>query len=98
MCIWLIVLTFSLIFNRSIPGLQVVVKNPGESDYYKGDVVFKNNIKDMNSQLKEEIKDLKDGYVAIEEKARGDIGMIKEGEEFYLITGPRPDPETKTND
>jgi len=51
-----------------------------------------------NSQLKEEIKDLKDGYVAIEEKARGDIGMIKEGEEFYLITGPRPDPETKTND
>ena len=51
-----------------------------------------------NSQLKEEIKDLKDGFSAIEEKAREDIGMIKEGEEFYLITGPRPDPETKTND
>ena len=51
-----------------------------------------------NSQLKEEIKDLKDGYAAIEEKARGDIGMIKEGEEFYLITEPTPGLETKTDD
>ena len=51
-----------------------------------------------NSQLKEEIKDLKDGYSAIEEKARGDIGMIKEGEEFYLLTEPRPDLEAKTDD
>ena len=44
-----------------------------------------------NSQLKEEIKDLKDGYAAIEEKARENIGMVKEGEEFYLITEPKPD-------
>jgi cell division protein FtsB len=51
-----------------------------------------------NSQLKEEIKDLKDGYSAIEEKAREDIGMIKEGEEFYLLTEPRPDLEAKTDD
>ena len=51
-----------------------------------------------NSQLKEEIKDLKDSYAAIEEKAREDIGMIKEGEEFYLITEPRPDLELKTDD
>ena len=51
-----------------------------------------------NSRLKEEIKDLKDGYAAIEEKARGDIGMIKEGEEFYLVTEPKPDLEAKTDD
>ena len=51
-----------------------------------------------NSQLKEEIKDLKDGYSAIEEKAREDIGMIKEGEEFYLLTKPRPDLEANTDD
>ena len=51
-----------------------------------------------NSQLKEEIKDLKDGYAAIEEKARENIGMVKEGEEFYLITEPRPDLELKTDD
>ena len=51
-----------------------------------------------NSQLKEEIKDLKDGYAVIEEKAREDIGMIKEGEEFYLLTEPKPDLEAKTDD
>ena len=51
-----------------------------------------------NSQLKEEIKDLKDGYAAIEEKARENIGMVKEGEEFYLITEPRPDLEVKADD
>ena len=57
-----------------------------------------NELASSNSQLKEEIKDLKDGYAAIEEKAREDIGMIKEGEEFYLITEPRPDLELKTDD
>ena len=57
-----------------------------------------NEMGSRNSQLKEEIKDLKDGYSAIEEKAREDIGMIKEGEEFYLLTEPRPDLEAKTDD
>ena len=57
-----------------------------------------NEMVSRNSQLKEEIKDLKDSYSAIEEKARGDIGMIKEGEEFYLITEPTPGLETKTDD
>ena len=57
-----------------------------------------NEMVSRNSQLKEEIKDLKDGYSAIEEKAREDIGMIKEGEEFYLLTKPRPDLEAKTGD
>ena len=57
-----------------------------------------NEMVSRNSQLKEEIKDLKDGYSAIEEKAREDIGMIKEGEEFYLLTKPRPDLEAKTDD
>ena len=38
-----------------------------------------------NNRLKEEIKDMKNGQDAIEEKARTDIGMIKEGEEFFLI-------------
>jgi cell division protein FtsB len=43
------------------------------------------NMTIRNNRLKEEIKDLKNGQDAIEEKARIDIGMIKEGEEFYLI-------------
>ena len=38
-----------------------------------------------NSELEEEIKDLKGGTEALEEKARTEMGMIKEGEELYLI-------------
>ena len=38
-----------------------------------------------NNQLQKEIIDLRNGTEAIEEKARTEMGMIKEGEEFYLI-------------
>ncbi len=42
-------------------------------------------LKLRNEQLQREIKELKSGTESIEEKARTDLGMIKEGEEFYLI-------------
>ena len=42
-------------------------------------------LKLRNEQLEREIEELKSGTEAIEEKARTDLGMIKEGEEFYLI-------------
>ena len=42
-------------------------------------------LKLRNEQLEREIDELKSGTESIEEKARTDLGMIKEGEEFYLI-------------
>ena len=42
-------------------------------------------LKLRNQQLDREIEELKSGTESIEEKARTDLGMIKEGEEFYLI-------------
>jgi len=42
-------------------------------------------LKLKNQQLEQEIEELKSGTESIEEKARTDLGMIKEGEEFYLI-------------
>ena len=42
-------------------------------------------LKLRNEQLGQEIEELKSGTESIEEKARTDLGMIKEGEEFYLI-------------
>ena len=42
-------------------------------------------LKLRNKQLEREIEELKSGPESIEEKARTDLGMIKEGEEFYLI-------------
>lgn len=38
-----------------------------------------------NKVLRAEIKDLKNGFDAIEEKARSEFGMVKEGETFFLL-------------
>ncbi|MCB1672157.1 MAG: septum formation initiator family protein [Gammaproteobacteria bacterium] len=40
---------------------------------------------ERNEQLKAEVKDLQNGNEALEERARSDLGMIGEGETFYLI-------------
>jgi len=36
-----------------------------------------------NAALEADVKDLKQGKTAIEERARSELGMIKEGETFY---------------
>ena len=38
---------------------------------------------DRNLQIKAEVLDLKSGYDEIEESARSELGMIKEGEIFF---------------
>ena len=42
-------------------------------------------LKERNQTLAAEVADLKQGYEAIEERARYDLGMIKEGETFYQV-------------
>lgn len=42
-------------------------------------------IKLRNDSLAAEITDLKQGFSAIEERARKELGMIKEGEVYYHI-------------
>ncbi len=39
-----------------------------------------------NQALINEIQDLKDGLDAIEEKARNELGLVKEGETFYRVS------------
>lgn len=38
-----------------------------------------------NEQLDAEVRDLKSGRAAIEERARSELGMIKEDEVFYQV-------------
>ncbi len=40
---------------------------------------------ERNASLAAEVKDLKQGYDAIEERARSEMGMIKKNESFYQI-------------
>ena len=42
-------------------------------------------LRERNQALAAEVNDLKNGYDAIEERARSDMGMIKRGETFYHV-------------
>ena len=43
------------------------------------------SLEDRNKKLEIEIVDLKTGFEAIEERARSELGMIEQGETFFLI-------------
>lgn len=42
-------------------------------------------LQDRNSILALEVRELKNGLDTIEERARSEMGMIKEGETFYMV-------------
>ena len=44
-----------------------------------------NGLKERNQKLSAEVIDLKTGIEAIEERARTDLGMIKEDEVYYQV-------------
>ena len=51
-----------------------------------------------NRELQAEVEDLRQGLEAIEERARSELGMVKEDEQFYQVVpgvkgGQKPDPD-----
>ena len=46
--------------------------------------------RNRNSKLAAEVVDLKQGLEAVEEIARSEMGMVKEGEIFYQLIEPAP--------
>ena len=47
-------------------------------------------LRERNQTLRAEVEDLREGLDAVEERARSELGMIREDEEFYLVV---PAPE-----
>lgn len=45
-------------------------------------------LKERNRALQAEVQDLKQGLEAIEERARGELGMVKPGETFLQLVEP----------
>jgi cell division protein FtsB len=49
-------------------------------------------LEERNRQLAAEVRDLKTGLDALEERARSDLGMIARNETFYQVV-PAPSPQ-----
>src|SRR5580692_3859538 len=45
---------------------------------------------ERNRELGAEVHDLKQGYAALEERARSDLGMVAGNETFYQVVPPKP--------
>ena len=65
----------------------------GISDYYdvRNEIEVQRQVNDKlhsrNAEMFAEIDDLRQGLDAIEERARHELGMVKDGETFYRIIG-----------
>jgi len=55
-------------------------------------------LRERNQSLAAEVIDLKQGLEAIEERARSDMGMIKEDEIFFRTNQPRTDEPQAPDD
>lgn len=49
-------------------------------------------LKARNAKLESEVHDLKEGTGAVEERARSELGMIRQGEIFVQILDPNANP------
>ena len=63
-------------------GIPEVVQLEQEVEQIKIEV---KQLRERNQSLDAEVKDLKKGLDAIEERARSEMGMIKEGEIYYQV-------------
>jgi cell division protein FtsB len=66
--------------QREVDALQAQVT---QQAYANGGLQQRNDV------LAAEVKDLKSGEAAIEERARSELGMIKPGETFYRVVDDR---------
>lgn len=48
------------------------------------------SLESRNASLEAEVRDLKAGYEAIEERARYELGLVKDGEVFILTPQKKP--------
>ncbi len=55
-------------------------------------------LQERNSSLDAEVKDLKKGLDAIEERARSEMGMIRKGEVYYQVIEPEKDEPSANED
>ena len=79
----LILLQYRLWFGKnSVPDLLDMQQEVTDQSLQNANLIQRNSL------LKADINDLKIGLDAVEERARNELGLIKEGETFYRILPP----------
>ena len=76
----LILLQYSLWWGDG--GLRELAHNRSRADTLAAE---NETLRARNQRLAAEVVDLKNGLAAIEERARSDIGMVREDEEFFWV-------------
>jgi cell division protein FtsB len=76
----LVYLQYRLFFGEG--SLQDVWELHQEVEYQRQENI---ELRERNAALEAEVRDLQQGQDAIEEHAREDLGMVKEGETFYQV-------------
>ncbi|MFV2005111.1 MAG: cell division protein FtsB [Gammaproteobacteria bacterium] len=71
-------------------GIPEVIQLQDEVEEVKAEV---ESLRERNASLDAEVKDLKKGLEAIEERARSEMGMIREGEVYYQVIKPESDAQ-----
>lgn len=76
-------------------GMREVVRLRDEIEVQR---VENETLRERNRTLTAEVQDLKKGTVAIEERARTDLGMVGRGETFYQVVPPKDASPVAKND
>ena len=82
----LIGLQYRLWFGEANLGEVQVLQQEIERQRSENDLLV-----NRNHQLDAEVKDLKQGLEALEERARNQLGMVKEGESFFQLVPSLPE-------
>ena len=61
------------------------------ADQVEQQVRLNDQLRERNRNLRTEVHGFRDGLEAVEAHARSDLGMVAEGETFYLVVEPAND-------
>ncbi|GAA5218412.1 cell division protein FtsB [Corallincola platygyrae] len=84
--LWVVMLiVFALLQQRLWFGKNSIRDALDLQDQVQAQAKANERLTERNRLMYEEIRDLRSGNEAIEERARNELGMIKEGETFYRV-------------
>ncbi|UGA55203.1 cell division protein FtsB [Vibrio sp. DW001] len=80
-----LVLLFSLLIYTLVWGKNGMLERTNVVSEIEVQQSVNRELNERNAKMFAEIEDLRQGLDAIEERARNELGLVKEGETFYRI-------------